>query len=530
VDLVDRDDGAWAMRSGEQIATRTPGRTSREEISACATCHSRRQLIAEEDPAGGSPLNKLRPALLEEGLYHSDGQIQDEVYVYGSFLQSAMYAAGVTCSNCHDPHSARLRATGNALCSSCHLANTYDSPAHHFHELGTPGAECVSCHMPTQTYMGVDSRRDHSIRVPRPDLTVTLGSPNACTQCHGNRPASWAAEAVTRWYGAERPPHYGEVLARGRQGVPTAGPELAELALDPSQPGIARATALDLLRSYGGLQTYGGTLGIVEQALLDQDPLVRFGAIRASEAIPPEQRYQIVYRMLEDSTKLVRTEAARVLASVPRELMPQSPLLENVTIEYVNSQLLNSDRPEAYLNTGVLHAARGDLPGAVAALETALHVDSAFAPAYVNLADLMRAQGREVEGERLLRVGIARSDDDGAARHALGLSLVRQQRLGEALVELRRATETNPLNARFAYVYAVALQSTGQVESAIAVLEQSLAEHPYDLAILTALVTFNRDTGDLDEAIRYSEMWVAMAPDDARAAEELADLVLRRGR
>ena len=177
VDLADRDDGAWTIRSGEQIATRTPGRTSREEISACATCHSRRQLIAEEDPAGGSPLNTLRPALLEEGLYHSDGQIQDEVYVYGSFLQSAMYEAGVTCSNCHDPHSARLRATDNALCSSCHLATTYDSPTHHYHELGTSGAECVSCHMPPRTYMGVDSRRDHSMRVPRPDLTVTLGTP-----------------------------------------------------------------------------------------------------------------------------------------------------------------------------------------------------------------------------------------------------------------------------------------------------------------------------------------------------------------
>jgi len=384
--------------------------------------------------------------------------------------------------------------------------------------------------MPTQTYMGVDRRRDHSIRVPRPDLTVTLGTPNACTQCHGDRSASWAADAVTRWYGAERVPHYGEVLARGRQGVPTAGPELADLALDPSQPGIARATALDLLRTYGGLQTYGGTLGVVEQALLDQDPLVRFGAVRASDAIPPEQRYRIVYRMLEDSTKLVRTEAARTLASVPRELMPQSPLLENVTVEYIASQLLNADRPEAYLNLGVLHAARGDFQGAVAALETALHVDPGFAPAYVNLADLMRAQGSEIEGERLLRVGIAVGDDNGTARHALGLSLVRQQRLDEALVHLRRATEANPRNARFAYVYGVALQSSGQIRPAIAFLEQSLTVHPYDLEILTALVTFNRDAGDVDEAIRYAEMWVAMAPDDARAAQELADLMGRLGR
>jgi predicted CXXCH cytochrome family protein len=513
----------WVIRPGERIATPTSVRTSREELATCAPCHSRRQLIDEGDPAGGSPLNKLRPALLEEGLYHSDGQIQDEVYVYGSFLQSAMYEAGVTCSNCHDPHSARLRATGNALCISCHLATAYDSPTHHYHELGTSGAECVSCHMPTQTYMGVDSRRDHSLRVPRPDLTVTLGTPNACTQCHGNRSATWAADAVTSWYGAERPPHYGEVLARGRQGVPTAGPELAVLALDASQPGIVRATALDLLR------TYGGGMGVVEQALLDQDPLVRFGAVRASEAIPPEQRYRIVYRMLEDSTKLVRTEAARALASVPRELMPQSPLLEGVTSEYIGSQLINSDRPEAHLNTGILHAARGDLVGAKAAFETALRVDSAFVPAYVNLADLMRAQGREVEGERLLREGAARNDDNGAARHALGLALVRQGRMDEALVELRRATGADPQNARFAYVYAVALHSGSQVEAAITFLEESLTAHPYDLAILAALLSFNRNAGDLDEAIRYAEMWVDMAPDDARTNQERAELMLLRG-
>ncbi len=524
VDLPDRDDGAWVIRPGERIATRTSVRTSREELATCAPCHSRRQLIDEDDPAGGSPLNTLRPALLEEGLYHSDGQIQDEVYVYGSFRQSAMYAAGVTCSDCHDPHSARLRATGNGLCSSCHLGTTYDSPTHHYHELGTSGAECVSCHMPTQTYMGVDLRRDHSIRVPRPDLTVTLGTPNACTQCHGDRPATWAADAVTRWYGAERPPHYGEVLARGRQGVPTAARELADLALDPSQPGIVRATALELLRTYAG-----SAAGVVEQALLDPDPLVRFGAVRASETIPPEERYRTVYRMLEDSTKLVRTEAARALASVPRALMPQSPLLDNVTSEYIGSQLINADRPEAHLNTGILHTARGDLVGAQAAFETALRVDSAFVPAYVNLADLMRAQGREVEGERLLREGAARNDDNGAARHVLGLALVRQGRMDEALVELQRATGADPQNARFAYVYGVALHSGGQVEAAITFLEESLTAHPYDLAILAALLSFNRNAGDLDEAIRYAEMWVDMAPDDARATQELADLMLLRG-
>ena len=525
VDLADRDDGVWVLSSGERIAARTPARTARAELSACAPCHSRRQLIDEEHPTGGSPLNTLRPALLDEGLYHSDGQIQGEVYVLGSFLQSAMYASGVTCSDCHDPHSARLRASGNALCSTCHVAEAYDAPAHHNHEQGSTGAQCVSCHMPEQTYMGVDPRRDHSMRVPRPDLSVTLGAPNACTQCHDDRPPQWAADVVTRWYGGERPPHYGEVLARGRQGAPAAGRELAELASDPSQPGIARATALELLRAYSA-----PAAEVVEQALLDPDPLVRFGAVRASQAIPAEQRFRLVYRMLEDSTKLVRTEAASALASVPRAMMPQSPLLDRVTSEYVGAQLINADRPETHLNLGILHASRGDLAGAQIALENALRVDSTFVPAFVNLADLLGAQGRDAEGERLLREAIDRNDDNGAARHALGLSLVRQGRTNEALVELRGATIADPQNSRFAYVYGVALHSGGRVEAAIEFLEEALTEHPFDLAILTALLSFNRDEGDLVEAIRYAEMWVDLVPDDPQAARELADLRALRGR
>ena len=322
----------------------------------------------------------------------------------------------------------------------------------------------------------------------------------------------------------ERSPHYGEILAQGRQGIPTAGGELADLALDANQPGIVRATALELLRSFAG-----PAAGAVEHALLDPDPLVRFGAVRASQAIPPERRFRLVYRMLEDSVKLVRTEAARAPAPVPRAMMPQSPRLDSVTNEYIGSQLINADRPEAHVSVGVLHAARGDLLGARAALEAALQVDSALVPAFVNLADLLRAQGRDAEGEQLLREAIDRNDDNGSAHHALGLSLVRQGRTDEALGELRGATVADPQNPRFAYVYGVALHSGGQVEAAIAFLEESLATHPYDLAILTALLSFNRDAGDLDEAIRYAEMWVGMAPDDARAAQGLADLMRMRG-
>src|SRR5262249_43419870 len=124
----------------------------------------------------------------------------DEVYNYASFLQSKMYSKGVTCSDCHDPHTQKLRAPANGVCAQCHRPATYDTSAHHFHRAGSPGAQCAACHMPDTMYMQIDARRDHSIRIPRPDLSVTLGVPNACNRCHTNQNAQWAAAAIRRWY------------------------------------------------------------------------------------------------------------------------------------------------------------------------------------------------------------------------------------------------------------------------------------------------------------------------------------------
>lgn len=108
---------------------------------------------------------------------------------------------------------------GNNLRLRCHRAAVYDTPAHHFHkrqnEKGDPirakdgtilfevgsGAQCVQCHMPGRIYMGVDYRPDHSFRIPRPDLSVQLGLPNACNRCHRDKTNQWADKTMTQWYG-----------------------------------------------------------------------------------------------------------------------------------------------------------------------------------------------------------------------------------------------------------------------------------------------------------------------------------------
>ena len=229
------------------------------QVAQCARCHSRRRQVSVNDQHGRALFDDFVPENLREPLYHADGQILDEVYVYGSYVQSKMYRAGVRCTDCHQPHTLKLRAEGNALCTQCHqsqpnkrfptlTAKTYDSPDHHFHPTGSIGAQCVNCHMPTQTYMRIDPRRDHSFRVPRPDLSVTLDIPDTCTSCHLGKSLSWAADTIHQWYGTPPALHFAETLAAGRARQPGALANLAQLAANITQPAIARATALELLR------------------------------------------------------------------------------------------------------------------------------------------------------------------------------------------------------------------------------------------------------------------------------------------
>ena len=249
VHLTKENADAWSFEGAATAQRRQPGAFSLE-IEICARCHSRRAQLQHYRP--GQPLaDSYQVALLDEGLYYPDGQILDEVYVYGSFLQSRMHEQGVTCQNCHDSHSGKLLFAGNELCNQCHLANTFDTPQHHFHESGQ-GSNCVDCHMPARNYMVVDPRRDHSFRVPRPDLSLQLGTPNACNGCHGDRTVEWAADRVADWYGSERlsRPHYGYALHAGRVGQVDAERQLIAVAENQEVPAIARATAFSLLGQY----------------------------------------------------------------------------------------------------------------------------------------------------------------------------------------------------------------------------------------------------------------------------------------
>ena len=316
--LKPEDQGRWEMNPQTGIAHRTEKLVSME-VDACAACHARRKEIAKDPQPGTAFLDSYLPALLEPGLYHADGQIDGEVYEYGSFVQSRMYRAGVTCSNCHEPHGTTLRAEGNALCGQCHMPAKFDVPEHHHHQAGSTGAQCVNCHMATKTYMIVDDRRDHSFRVPRPDLSVSIGTPNACTQCHRDRSADWAAQSVAGWFpgGRQTRPHYGTALYAGRTGGAGAERQLDALIMDADQPGIARATALSLLPRYAS----PASAPAIAAAVADPDPLVRAAASRAVSPASPPAIVQAALTLLHDPVRAVRIEAARALAGTAPQAM-----------------------------------------------------------------------------------------------------------------------------------------------------------------------------------------------------------------
>jgi predicted CXXCH cytochrome family protein len=459
----ERRGAAWVIDPATGNAARSTPRTTSTELDVCAQCHARRGQFSDDYRPGEPFTDHYLPALLVEGLYHADGQQLDEVFNWGSFLSSRMHEKGVTCGDCHDPHGGKLHAPGNAVCAQCHSAARYDAPAHHFHAQGSPGAACASCHMKTETYMVVDPRRDHSFRIPRPDRTASLGVPNACNGCHADRTAEWATAEIRKRYQAPKPGFQGfaEAFAAADRGDRSANMALVQVAANLDESAIARASAIERLARLPG----ENALFAADAGLDDPSPLVRRAAVSVFEQLPPPQRKAVI-PLLSDPSRIVRMQAARTLAPLGDEAFDAAGLeaFRNASAEYVAAERFNADRPEHRTNLGGFLAERGDAVAAEAEFRAALQLDPRFVPAWANLADLMRLLGRETETESLLREGLAVAPDAAALHHALGLSLVRQQRGDEALRELRRATELDPSSERFRYVYDVARNELGKQE------------------------------------------------------------------
>ena len=496
----------------------TSGTTNRAQVELCAPCHARRTELGDYDHTSIELLDHQIPAVLEEGLYYPDGQILDEVYVYGSFTQSKMFRNDVRCADCHDVHSLELIEQGNALCLQCHRADTYDVYEHHFHEElteeGEPneGTYCIQCHMPERAYMVVDWRADHSIRVPRPDLTLELGTPNACAQsaCHADETDQWNADHYTEWYGKKRRSHYGTTFAAARRGDPDAGAELVRLAGDLLYPPIVRATALSLLRGYPG----DSTTAALRLALQDEDALIRYTAAEAASAPTPQALVDLLAPLLFDATRAVRGMTASRLAGQPRELFKpyQAEALDEALQEYVASMEYSLDFAFAGHNLGNLYVALGDPALAEKYYRDAIEVDDEFLPAKMNLAVLLNAQGRNVEAEQLVREVLEADPEFGEAVYSLALLSAEAGRLEEAAALLQRSTELMPRRSRAYFNLALAEQQLGRLEAAEAAFRGALELEPENLDYLSALADHYARRQDLAGLKRMADRLAAAHP------------------
>jgi tetratricopeptide (TPR) repeat protein len=376
VELAEGRSLFWDRNVGYGLTNLLKNVANFRQVETCAPCHSRRTAIHADYRAGDAFASGFEPTLLYNTLYHADGQIRDEVYEFGSFTQSKMYHKGVTCSDCHDPHSLKLKYDGNRLCAQCHQPGVYDSARHHRHPNSAPNAaerQCVTCHMPVTNYMVIDPRRDHSIRVPRPDLTLSIGTPNACNQCHEDNEKT--AAAIVSWYGSKRPddPHYAAAIAAGNQAKPEGENLLREVVRRPATPDIVRATAISLLGNYRS-QVSARTR---REALNDPSPFVRAAAVRTLAAQSPADLLRLALPLLEDPVRMVRFAAAARLSLAAPELANSQfrGELEKALAEYREALSLNLDRADAHLTLATIAEQMGKPADAIQSFRDAIKVE-----------------------------------------------------------------------------------------------------------------------------------------------------------
>jgi tetratricopeptide (TPR) repeat protein len=445
-----------------------------------------------------------------------------------------MYANNVSCRDCHDVHRAKRRTDGNELCTRCHRADTYDTDTHHFHKKvhkGAPsaGALCTSCHMPGQYYMAVHFRLDHSLRVPRPDLSAAIGTPNACNAagCHADKTVTWAVEKYDTWYGKQRKPHFGTVLAAGQVVRPGAGPELVQLAQDQLRPAIARATALELLSRYPG----GESTATLEKALADDDALIRHTA--ASQVRPPDpaRLAKALVPLLKDPVRAVRAEAAARLAEIPAQLLTeaQRKTQAGALEEYVAMQLYGSDMPSGPYNLANLETTQGRYAEAEKHYRRAIQIDDQFFLAKTNLALLLNQLGRNTEAETLLREAVAAQPNNAGAAFNLGLLLAEEGKTVEAESALRTALTADPTLAAAAYNLAV-LVAPRRPSEAVELSRRAAEARPDETRYAWTLAYFQDRAGDRAGAVRTLEELLRSHPGHGDATLLLADMLDRQGK
>ncbi len=509
-------DRVWAFQQGESIASLAPGSSlpsTGEDpyLRTCARCHSLRHPLGETsfervpaDSKHSAFTDHYYPQLVGEPQYFGDGQIREEVFVYGSFLQSKMHNAGVTCGNCHDPHSGKvlqydadnIAHQGNdAVCAQCHRADVFAVANHHQHPVENEAARCVSCHMPATTYMLVDPRRDHSFPVPSPALSVLTDTPNACTSCHTDESDSWAARQVEQWRGDNEKPDTdfaGWQLAavqtpadanqRQWLQIEQQRHELVSLATTPE---MKRAMLLQNMPVFSR-----ESFDALTEQLSDKSVVVRLAAIDELARSEPAARARFLTPLLNDESQSVRLNATLALADLL--LQPQyseQGLLQQRINEYEDAYKRHEDLLASQIRLAALYRQTANHEAAADAYRMALELVPGVIPTMINLADTYRALQRDDEGEKVLlqaeaiaekeienlsfRYNDAAIIQQGAVQYALGLLYVRVKDQPQALERFLSSMTLQPDNDQPFYAYLLTLDALGRRDEALEELQYS---------------------------------------------------------
>lgn len=494
----------WGFAANDPIANLV-GDSNTQYMQQCAACHSRRLPINNDTSVNQQDYhNQFSLDLVSVASYFDDGQIKDEVFVIGSFLQSKMAKAGVTCSNCHNPHSGKLKFEGNQVCSQCHSASTYDVPEHHHHRAESIGAQsgvkgdtqvgvqCVDCHMPNTTYMQVDPRRDHSFVIPNAKVSSTVGSPNACLDCHKKQGLPWVNQQLKTLFKQTSntnsqaahlsQQHWSQLhLLDGDKKV-----EFAQQKM-PTLPAIVSAKLLDIINQ----QPSQASITLALQQLSSNEPMIRRGAIAVLRQLSPDQAFQYLYPLLKDPIQSVKFDAAAVLASwlsqMPKHLLPD---LSTVIEEYRTSLMVTSDFPTSQLTLAQIALALGDKKQAQQHFEQALTIAPNLPIAMLAFADFWRQTNNQEKEQALLEKAVQIHIDFSDVLHQYGLFWIRKKEYVKASEWLVKATQLADAQPYYAYVAATALDTISRTKHAVSLLLEANQRWPKQQNLLYSLALY----------------------------------------
>jgi len=479
---------------------------SRDQVTeTCAACHSRRSELTGDPAPGESFFDHHSLTITDDSeTFYPDGQVQDENYEYSAFLSSKMHHAGVSCMDCHDPHSNKLISPGNQLCMNCHAGGRQDFPtapvinptAHSHHGIDSTGNQCVSCHMPVTTYMQRDPRHDHGFTIPDPLLTKEFGVPNACNRCHTDKDANWAAIAMNRFYGEDRPVRdthtRARLVANARRGDPAARDGLIQL-LTTEPVDAWKATACHLLGRWV-LEP------AVSQALIGQlasgSPLVREAAVRALGNAVRESGATVTAALkplLDDPSRSVRIAAAWALC----ETLDTSSKAGRELVHMLDH---NADQPTGRMQLGQFAMRRGDTKAAIQQMRKAILWDPNSPPFHHDLAILLSTSGDTKGALDSLRKAIELDPENPEYQFKLALALNESGDIPATIEALQTTVRLAPGYSRAWYNLGLALNSTNRPQEAIEALQRGEAADPNDETIPYARATIHARLNQREEA------------------------------